>query len=135
MVQRSRGSAAISIHAPLRERRKLFVTIGQLISISIHAPSRERRRCRLQKKVKHYQISILAPSRERHYAKAEKAKELLISILAPLRERRKSCYRRFCTHHFNPRSLAGATQTNSTDNYGITISIHAPLWERRQVLF
>ena len=76
-------------------------------------------------------ISIHAPSRERRDLSDEEMDKVLISIHAPLRERRKSCSRRFCIRHFNPRSLAGATPQAFNRAFAKCISIHAPLRERQ----
>ena len=119
---------AISIHAPLRERRELEPEFIDFVLISIHAPLRERR--------------------GDHTAAYTYG---AISIHAPLRERLKEARRTWPSWHFNPRSLTGATSVKdkrskawefqSTLPYGsdqwdanvdqlARISIHAPLRER-----
>ena len=54
----------ISIHAPLRERRSIYVYVLVASSISIHAPLRERLLA-VPTCFRFYQISIHAPLRER----------------------------------------------------------------------
>ena len=125
---------AISIHAPLRERRGRKWLSQQQISISIHAPLRERR-CTVPHFGAESQISIHAPLRERLNSDPVMKKALLISIHAPLRER-----------HIVFRLGVNGLEFQSTLPYGSdlmpvclsyarhSISIHAPLRERRVTL-
>ena len=99
--------AAISIHAPLRERLFVAVLNFKLFDISIHAPLRERPNPVWYSLYKQFQstlpygsdfqimvnqastpISIHAPLRERPLALGEIERLANISIHAPLRERR-----------------------------------------------
>ena len=147
------GAVEISIHAPSRERPFVSHSNYSPLLISIHAPSRERPISDLDRFVI-LNISIHAPSRERPNVARENAKLAAISIHAPSRERpRRRHHRHRHYHHFNPRSLAGATKhlTNMSSLYckfqstlprgsdliGYTggarvmgISIHAPSRER-----
>ena len=77
---------AISIHAPLRERRLVYDKWVNLCGISIHAPLRER------------PPGITSST-----------KYGIISIHAPLRERRTITKHMTLISNFNPRSLTGAT--------------------------
>ena len=79
-------SFSISIHAPLRERRKLVATSPDFVKISIHAPLRERRASALASSY-NVGISIHAPLRERRASALSANYNLGISIHAPLRER------------------------------------------------
>ena len=82
-------TAAISIHAPSRERlERAQEAFAQLPSISIHAPSRERLLVSVGT-VTSRKISIHAPSRERRFS---------------------SDLERLFIRYFNPRSLTGATE-------------------------
>ena len=77
-------------------------------------------------------ISIHAPSRERPYFWMFVSMLLCISIHAPSRERpHHPQFGKICRHHFNPRSLAGATFNKNFSSYSAFISIHAPSRERR----
>ena len=100
------------------------------LDISIHAPSRERRHLNLHDHPQR-QISIHAPSRERRAATFLIRTVAPISIHAPSRERRMGamwgCHIAF---HFNPRSLAGATNCARHNRGCCGISIHAPSRER-----
>ena len=119
----------ISIHAPSRERhacRAIFISPLQFQStlprgsdryktsswkrqiISIHAPSRERLGGVPKSKIM-FLISIHAPSRERPIRHLSYNQREDISIHAPSRERPQSLLIHHSNHHFNPRSLAGAT--------------------------
>ena len=61
---------------------------------------------------------------------AGKQIRLYISIHAPSRERQKSAYHVRRLHDFNPRSLAGATNSAFYEGVTLRISIHAPSRER-----
>ena len=119
----------ISIHAPSRERRKSKTCVlnncyfnprsltgatmhHSIFSwcriISIHAPSRERRRLRLPYSPQHKFQSTLPHGSD------------LVIIFSALRR-----------WNFNPRSLTGATLTDSHSIILLGISIHAPSRERR----
>ena len=98
------------------------------------------------------QISIHAPSRERQIRWFWFSRASCISIHAPSRERQSFLSRTFFTFlfqstlprgsdrvmpqlwlprtYFNPRSLAGATQSNLACLQHLNISIHAPSRER-----
>ena len=104
---------AISIHAPSRERRNVFVLV--------HPRT-------------HYfnPRSLTGATVQPHVVQAF----LFISIHAPSRERRRSA--RVNNHarwHFNPRSLTGATEVALLDALYGTISIHAPSRERPYKVF
>ena len=76
-------------------------------------------------------ISIHAPSRERLIS-GTKFKTLIgISIHAPSRERLAVLiFLKRSSQNFNPRSLAGATQSEDSAAASASISIHAPSRER-----
>ena len=100
--------AAISIHAPSRERLGNGFDFARLLCISIHAPSRERQ-FGLVNAPPEPIISIHAPSRERRKHCASFGIHIGISIHAPSRERLKKHNQYIFQLHFNPRSLTGAT--------------------------
>ena len=98
----------ISIHAPLRERQFFFMNSHFFIIISIHAPLRERRYFMLASISSAVFQSTLPCGSD---SIVRKTKILIVN--------------------FNPRSLAGATSNAVSLFVGSTISIHAPLRERR----
>ena len=123
---------AISIHAPLRERRKNPLPADCWSAISIHAPSRERPSYALALLLRGL-ISIHAPSRERR----EPIEGLTIGVSgfqSTLPHGSDSSVCLFCARHtdFNPRSLTGATERQNVAPCVIYISIHAPSRERRK---
>ena len=131
----------------------LQVDVAAMVDvISIHAPSRERRLLR------RFDYSIYGHFNPRSLAGATlmrniNIKSVGISIHAPSRERRRPVrnslqpYRSFQStlprgsdgwqfsysapaQHFNPRSLAGATEMSQKEFDEYVISIHAPSRER-----
>ena len=113
----------ISIHAPLRERRCGLLCISYRHLISIHAPLRERLHLFYLICASLQFQSTLPYGSDLGQTIITKVRAL-ISIHAPLRERRQ-CFTHFLgifnfnprsndapmRPHFNPRSLAGATDT------------------------
>ena len=97
-----------SIPAPPRERPSANYSARNEPAISIHAPSRERLAVNILI-VQYLSISIHAPSRERLPARPSSQGQ----------------------PHFNPRSLAGATQIGLMEKNDKGISIHAPSRERQ----
>ena len=93
--------------ATLRRGNALLCTF-----ISIHAPSRERRHYK-EASIMTIGISIHAPSRERHVFFTNINTFINISIHAPSRERPQRPACRAEPENFNPRSLTGATLSNS----------------------
>ena len=82
-----------------------FCSVGS--TISIHAPSRERRCVYVQSNSRAEFQSTLPRGSDQNVT----GRDFLaaISIHAPSRERRIRCLWRGVIYHFNPRSLAGAT--------------------------
>ncbi len=121
----------ISIHAPLRERQRHLQNEPQCAFISIHAPLRERLSTELfTQNIINFNPRSLAGATE-HLAKKAVARifqstlpcgsdishssakvwSASISIHAPLRERLPGFKELPTNSDFNPRSLAGATQS------------------------
>ena len=125
--------AYISIHAPSRERPYFFYILPDKRQISIHAPSRERRRVRQSTTNDRYfnprslagatndykhlkppgSISIHAPSRERRIISKKSTQDSLFQSTLPRGSDSLSLALSLSTKDFNPRSLAGATQSPS----------------------
>ena len=140
----------ISIHAPLRERPCTRLPTTPAAAISIHAPLRERRRRQtLKGRVHIFQstlpcgsdqikslergktdISIHAPLRERPFSLHTGQHRRIFQSTLPCGSDGNSRYHNCCRNHFNPRSLAGATEPFIPNKPISAISIHAPLRER-----
>ena len=141
----------ISIHAPLRERLKLYAMLKMACYISIHAPLRERRGTYLLKLsnflfqstlpygsddpvnmpfVLPLQISIHAPLRERHIKRGLTSPTSLFQSTLPYGSDDNSNNQNIHINNFNPRSLTGATTSVILYTTVGDISIHAPLRER-----
>ena len=75
-------------------------------------------------------ISIHAPSRERHKTISAIQFSLIFQSTLPRGSDCNNLTRKFFSHHFNPRSLAGATRHAAGFLYTSYISIHAPSRER-----
>ena len=121
----------ISIHAPSRERLSVDIDGDAFVNISIHAPSRERP-CSNTDSCPLPTISIHAPSRERHHSGRfvwpsgpfqstlpRGSDGLPIVTTKPTLKFQSTLprgsdlalpSRLYLPVHFNPRSLAGATQ-------------------------
>ena len=130
MASRYTPAAAISLHAPSRERRKIInprSTVRQFQSTLPHGSDRNSVDFTFE-----LTISIHAPSRERLSSAVLTKRIVLISIHAPSRERpQSSLHSPAGGCDFNPRSLAGATGEEIRLRLQGWISIHAPSRERQ----
>ena len=80
-------------------------------------------------------ISIHAPLRERHSTKSFASSRSSFQSTLPCGSDAFSGLSRWQRYHFNPRSLAGATFLALAAFKTTSISIHAPLRERRGILY
>ena len=109
MYIRRMASASISIHAPLRERRRFELTAPQMVAISIHAPLRERR-YHARAAAAADDISIHAPLRERPFFLYTRRYSDIFQSTLPYGSDANARYLAAMTAcDFNPRSLTGAT--------------------------
>ena len=124
------NSHGVSIHTPSREllARKHKTRLSDAFQSTL---PRESDNWTYMQSNAHQLISIHAPLRERHLYLDTFFFFVPISIHAPLRERLTILCNRLMNYNFNPRSLAGATNTTSRCLRISLISIHAPLRERR----
>ena len=76
-------------------------------------------------------ISIHAPLRERHAFRAGPTSAILFQSTLPYGSDMGGSSRSAAGRYFNPRSLTGATAPPSDNSPLLSISIHAPLRERR----
>ena len=102
---------------------------GRDAAISIHAPSRERPAQAEVLSIHH--ISIHAPSRERPVLTSIKRRSKKFQSTLPRGSDEGGCIPGWDSIHFNPRSLAGATIYSSNKLHAPHISIHAPSRERQ----
>ena len=149
--QQGQQRRQISIHAPSRERQVSQVKMEDILKISIHAPSRERQVSQV-KMEDILKISIHAPSRERRSRSygpflrevfqstlprgsdfsTEKHLHIYIIFQSTLPRGSDAIQQLLfrLLYNFNPRSLAGATDTYGGMMAKTAISIHAPSRER-----
>ena len=78
-------------------------------------------------------ISIHAPLRERRPEFLGSHSSMIFQSTLPCGSDQVIIPHTFCYMHFNPRSLAGATNAESKTGFDNYISIHAPLRERLEV--
>ena len=105
-----RFSRTISIHAPLRERRRLIARQRGYGGISIHAPLRERHND-LKAVDTAIRISIHAPLRERQVRSSSAPAPKVFQSTLPCGSDAVPRYFYRASQYFNPRSLAEATCT------------------------
>ena len=140
-------ASIISIHAPLRGRRRLPRSASRWRTISIHAPLRGRRPWRRSSGGtadfnprplagatainEHYgtlgPISIHAPLRGRHIRAGKFKIPALFQSTPPCGGDLIHGFRIIAQDDFNPRPLAGATRMKRRAAEKFAISIHAPL--------
>ena len=120
----------ISIHAPSRERRpSVLVTPGDFINFNPRSlAGATKTALAIIEGVVEFQSTLPRGSDVTEYAVHKVFDK--ISIHAPSRER--PYYHESCTYrlYFNPRSLAGATDSGYLVPIFVDISIHAPSRER-----
>ena len=149
------AQSKISIHAPSRERPAQLRRVPPLHRISIHAPSRERLHINCIAKGLYFYfnprslagatffivkigfgtiISIHAPSRERPITLNDVPTDAVFQSTLPRGSDLGSGNMISTGYHFNPRSLAGATDVGAVQLRDTGISIHAPSRERRDAV-
>ena len=122
-------SEPISIHAPLRGRRRPSGWIAALEKFQSTPPCGGDL-CRRGKNTTRPNFNP-RPLAGATHATELKGGDCMISIHAPLRGRRLTFAARGWIRDFNPRPLAGATQSSTILHPSRVISIHAPLRGRR----